>query len=115
LCGGELVVTVGEARGVGGRNQEFVLAAAPRIGGSENIVVASVDSDGADGPTNVAGGIVDGYTVERAEGIGFNVLQELDKHNSNAVLSGLGDVMFTGIQGTNVQDLRVVYVGGSKA
>ena len=114
ICGGELVVTVGDVDGIGGRNQEFVLTAAPRIEGSSNIVVASVDSDGADGPTDHAGGIVDGQTMARAKGAGINIFEELWRHNSSAVLTGLGDSVFTGIQKTNVQDLRVIYVGGSK-
>ena len=66
ICGGELLVRVGDATGMGGRNQEFALAAATRIAGSPNIVVASVDSEGGDGPTDAAGGIVDGFTLERA-------------------------------------------------
>jgi glycerate-2-kinase len=56
LLGGELTVTVGIEMGVGGRNQEFVLSATPRIEGSKNIVIASADSDGTDGPTDAAGG-----------------------------------------------------------
>ena len=114
LCGGELVVTVGGADGAGGRNQEFVLSAAPRIADSDNIVIASADSDGADGPTDVAGGIVDGYTVERSKEAGIDLAEELRGHNSSAVLCRLGDTFVTGIQNTNVRDLRVVYVGGSR-
>jgi len=114
LCGGELVVTVGAADGFGGRNQEFVLSAAPRIADSGNIVIASADSDGADGPTDVAGGIVDGYTMERAKEAGIDLFEELRAHNSSAVLDHLGDTFMTGIQNTNVRDLRVVYVSGSR-
>jgi glycerate-2-kinase len=106
-----LVVTVGESDGRGGRNQEFVLATAPRIAGSKRIVVASVDSDGADGPTDRAGGIVDGQTMERATEKGIDVFGEMARHNTCDVLCKLGDDIYTGIQGTNVQDLRVVYVG----
>lgn len=112
FCGGELVVTVGKESGVGGRNQEFVLAAAPRIEGSERIVIASADSDGCDGPTPVAGGIVDGYTMERAREAGIDVFGELRRHDTHSVLTRLGDTIVTGVQKTNVQDLRVVYVGG---
>ena len=112
LYGGEVIVTVGEATGTGGRNQEFVLSAAPRMDGSENTVMASVDSDGADGPTHAAGGIVDGYTMERAREAGIDLFEELVNHNSSPVLKRLGDAIHTGIQGTNVQDLRVIYVGG---
>ncbi|MEM2074165.1 MAG: DUF4147 domain-containing protein [Nitrososphaeria archaeon] len=112
LCGGEVVVSVGGKKGVGGRNQELVLSAAVRISNSKNIVIASVDSDGTDGPTDAAGGIVDGYTIERAEDKGINVLEELEEHNSYNTLSKLDDLIFTGARGTNVQDLRVAFVGG---
>ncbi len=112
LCGGELVVTVGREQGVGGRNQEFVLAAAPRIEGSEGIVIASADSDGTDGPTDLAGGIVDGTTMERARQAGIDVGLELRRHNSTPVLKRLGDAIDTGVGKTNVRDLRVIYVSG---
>jgi glycerate 2-kinase len=111
IFGGELIVTVGGKKGIGGRNQEFVLSAAPRIGGSKNIVIASCDSDGTDGPTDAAGGVIDGYTMARAEKQGIRILEELDKHNSYNALLKLGDLIFTGARGTNVQDLRLVYIG----
>jgi glycerate-2-kinase len=111
LCGGELLVTVGSGSGRGGRNQEFALAAAPRIAGSSRVVIGSADSDGCDGPTNVAGAIVDGNTVERAQDLGIDLFAELRNHNSNAVFEALGDTIYTGVLTTNIQDLRVVYVG----
>jgi len=111
LCGGELIVTVGEETGVGGRNQEFALSAAPRIEGSKNIVITSMDSDGTDGPSNMAGGIVDGYSMERMKEAGVDIFEELRRHNSTMALNKLGDTICTGIQGTNVQDLRITYVG----
>ena len=113
ICGGELLVRVGDATGVGGRNQEFVLAAATRIAGSPNIVVASVDSEGGDGPTDAAGGIVDGFTVRRARDAGIDVNAELDNHNSYKALAAVGDLIHTGVRGTNVRDLRLIYVSGS--
>lgn len=113
LCGGELLVAVGASRGEGGRNQELALSVAPRIAGSRRIVAASVDSDGSDGPTEMAGGIVDGLTVERANAAGLDVFAELRRHNSGGALRALGDAVFTGVRGTNVQDLRVVYVAGN--
>jgi glycerate-2-kinase len=109
IIGGELVVTVGKATGKGGRNQEFALSAAPIIAGSENIVIASADSDGTDGPTYMAGGIVDGYTMDRAEEAGIDVYEELKNHNSGWALEKLGDSIFTGALGTNVRDLRLIY------
>ncbi len=111
LCGGELVVTTGKGSGLGGRNQEFALAAAPRIEGSQRIVIASADSDGSDGPTRSAGAIVDGYTMQRAEQAGYDIYDELKGHNAHPVLAALGDTIDTGVLKTNVQDLRIVYVG----
>ncbi|MFH1639139.1 MAG: MOFRL family protein, partial [Chloroflexota bacterium] len=112
LCGGEVVVAIGKETGVGGRNQELVLAAAPRIAGLKNAVIGSADSDGTDGPTTYAGGIVDGNTMERVIEAGFNLPDELRHHNSTPVLEALEDTIYTGNTGTNVRDLRVVYVGG---
>jgi glycerate 2-kinase len=113
LFGGELLVSVGAATGVGGRSQEFCLATAARIAGSENIVIASADSDGSDGPSDAAGGVVDGQTVARAKAAGVDIEAELANHNSNPALKTLGDTIHTGIRPTNVRDLRVIYVGGS--
>jgi glycerate 2-kinase len=112
LCGGELLVSTGDSTGVGGRSQEFSLTMAARIAGSRNIVVGSADSDGSDGPTPAAGGIVDGDTWGRAKDARIDVAEELANHNSHAVLETLGDAIYTGIRGTNVRDLRVVFVGG---
>jgi len=112
ILGGELVVTVGDATGCGGRNQEFVLAAAGRIAGSAHIAIASVDSEGTDGPTEAAGGIVDGETLARAQTAGLDIAAELANHNSSAVLARLDDLIVTGVRGTNVRDLRLIYVGG---
>jgi glycerate-2-kinase len=81
------------------------------IEGSENIVIASADSDGTDGPTDVAGGVVDGYTMKRAKDVGVDVFEELNRHNSFIALKKLEDTIITGARGTNVQDLRVIYVG----
>lgn len=114
LCGGELVVATGNATGSGGRNQEFALAAAAHIAGSPHIVVASVDSEGTDGPTQAAGGIVDGQTVERATAAGLCLAQELENHNSHGVLEALGDTIITGVRGVNVRDLRVIYVAAQQ-
>lgn len=111
ILGGELVVAVGDATGCGGRNQEFVLAAAGRIAGRPDIVIASVDSEGTDGPTESAGGIVDGQTVARAAAAGYDLAAELANHNSHVVLAALGDLLTTGVRGTNVRDLRLIYVG----
>jgi glycerate 2-kinase len=111
IAGGELLVRTDGTSGLGGRNQEFVLATAPKIHSSRKIVIASVDSDGTDGPTDIAGGIVDGLTLTRAWHAGIAFFDELKNHNSTGVLQRLQDTIKTGAQGTNVQDLRVTYIG----
>lgn len=94
---GEMVVTVGKEKGVGGRNQEFVLSAALKIEGSDNIVIASVDTDGTDGPgfqytagaaeiPCLSGGIVDGRTMEEARKRGVDIIGELKRHNTTPAL-----------------------------
>lgn len=111
ISGGELVVAVGDATGRGGRNQEYVLASAARIAGSQNIVIASVDSEGTDGPTTAAGGIVDGDTQSRARAAGVDIPHELANHNTFPALEALGDLIYTGVRGSNVRDLRLTYIG----
>lgn len=112
MCGGELVVATGEEPGIGGRNEEFVLSTVARIANSPRIVVGSADSDGSDGPTDVAGAIVDGDTAKRAAEMGIDVAEALRRHDSHTALKALGDTIDTGILNTNVRDLRVIYVAG---
>lgn len=92
---GELFVTVEKHKGVGGRNQEYALAAAVRIAGSKRIIMGSVDSDGTDGPGGLSipgapkclgGGIVDGYTMMEAEKIGVDVKAALKAHATSEAL-----------------------------
>jgi glycerate-2-kinase len=112
ISSGESIVTVGKtaAKARGGRNQEFVLASALRIRGSTRITIAAVDSDGTDGPTNVAGGIVDGYTAMRADYEGIDIFKALRTHNSTATLTRLKDAIITGNTGMNLMDLRVISI-----
>lgn len=110
ISGGETTVTMGEKRGEGGPNQEFVLGAAQKMRDIENAVVAAVDTDGTDGPTEAAGGIVDGKTVERLRKKGLDVNETLETHNAKPALESIGDILITGPTGTNVNDLRVALV-----
>ena len=114
MCGGELVVATGDEPGIGGRNEEFVLSTVARIAGSPRVVVGSADSDGSDGPTNVAGAIADGETAARAAALGVDVAEALRRHDSHTALKALGDTIDTGILNTNVRDLRVIYVAGKR-
>ncbi|RMF56973.1 MAG: glycerate kinase [Calditrichaeota bacterium] len=110
LSGGETTVTLKEA-GKGGRNQEFVLAAALEIAGLEHVVVLSGGTDGTDGPTDAAGAICDGRTVTRAEEAGLDARRHLREHNAYPFFEKLGDLLITGPTKTNVMDLRIILIG----
>jgi glycerate 2-kinase len=108
VIGGETTVTV-QGSGRGGRNQELVLKAAMRIEGLD-AVVASLATDGIDGPTEAAGAIADGWTIRRAQSIGLVPLEFLRNNNSYGFFNRLGDTILTGPTGTNVNDLAVILV-----
>jgi len=112
ISSGETTVTVKDEHGKGGRNQEFVLGFALKINESNNIVVAAIDTDGADGPTSVAGGIADGYTIKRAKEMRIDIYENLQRNNSFHVLNALNDTIITGPTGTHLQQLRVIVIGG---
>ncbi len=111
VSGGEVTTTVRNPRGVGGPNQEFVLAAARIIDGLPNVVVASIDTDGSDGPTDIAGAIADGETVARARSLGLDLAEVLAQNDTGTAFRKLGDAIYTGPTGTNVVNLRVIVVG----
>jgi glycerate-2-kinase len=113
VASGETTVTLTGDRGEGGRNQECVLSAALKIDGAKDIVIASVGTDGTDGPTPVAGGIVDGYTVERADSKGIDIHENLQIHNSSYVLRELEDAILFNEPGNNVCDLSLIIVTDS--
>ncbi len=110
ILGGETTVTLSRDAGKGGRNQEFALSAAREIRGRSDITVASVGTDGTDGPTDAAGGLVDGATWERAIRCGFSPDAALLRHDAYPLLRATGDLVMTGPTGTNVMDVIVVLV-----
>jgi glycerate 2-kinase len=110
ITGGETTVTL-RGSGLGGRNQEFVLAAAMDIAGLPNVVILSGGTDGTDGPTDAAGAIADGFTVARAEQKGISPRQYLANNDSYHLFSALGDLLLTGPTNTNVMDVRLVLIG----
>ena len=109
ILGGETVVRL-TGNGKGGRNQELALAAAAEIAGTENIVVFSVGSDGTDGPTDAAGGLADGGTVERLAAAGKTVADVLQNNDAYHALRDTGDLIITGPTGTNVNDFAAALV-----
>jgi hydroxypyruvate reductase len=110
ISGGETTVTL-RGDGLGGRNQEFAVAAAIEIAELDNVVVLSAGTDGTDGPTDAAGAIVDGTTVERGRAQGLNPHEFLARNDSYHFLQATGDLLITGPTLTNVMDLQVILVG----
>lgn len=111
IAGGENVVTIGSNhRGDGGPNQEFVLSAGLEIAGLDRILVAAIDTDGFDGNTDAAGGMVDGSTRAAVEAEGIDPIMSLRKHDVDGLLRRVGDVIITGPTGTNVNDLKILLV-----
>lgn len=111
ICGGETVVRL-TGKGMGGRNQELALAAAPMLEGVEGACVFSVGSDGTDGPTDAAGGYVDGGTLSRLRAQGISVEAVLADNDAYHALAACGGLIVTGATGTNVNDLSVALVRG---
>ncbi|MEM0505494.1 MAG: glycerate kinase, partial [Sulfolobales archaeon] len=109
LAGGETTVTV-RGKGIGGRNQELALSVAISIAGLDNVVFASIGSDGVDGVSVAAGGIVDGETVIRGRELGLNPYDFLNNNDSYNYLSRLGSSILTGPTGTNVNDLLIALI-----
>jgi hydroxypyruvate reductase len=107
ISGGETTVTV-RGTGLGGRNQEFALAAALDIDGLKEVVVFSGGTDGSDGPTDAAGAIADGGTIERARPLGLDARAYLENNDSYSFFEKLGDLVKTGPTGTNVADVRLI-------
>jgi glycerate 2-kinase len=107
ILGGETIVQV-KGKGLGGRNQELALSAACGIEGLENIVIASAATDGTDGPTDAAGGLVDGETMMRLREKGIDVEEVLNNNDSYHALEVVKDLLKTGPTGTNVSDLIIL-------
>lgn len=107
LSGGETTVTL-KGSGLGGRNQEFALAAAMDIAGQGNIVILSGGTDGNDGPTDAAGAIADAETLNRAAAMNLSPQAYLDNNDSYHFFDKLGDLLKTGPTNTNVMDVRII-------
>ena len=106
VAGGETVVHL-TGKGKGGRNQELALSAAPGIAGLTNACVFSVGSDGTDGPTDAAGGYVDGETMDRLKEKGLDVFSVLQNNDAYTALEKVDGLIVTGPTGTNVNDVTV--------
>jgi len=120
ITGGEMLVALGDAAGVGGTNQEYCLTAAVKIAGSEKIVCASVDTDGTDGPGGFSaedapecfgGGMVDGSSYDAAVKAGANIKEHLRNHDTSAPLWRMNDAIIMEY-GASVCDLSVTLICG---
>jgi len=109
ISGGETTVTL-RGGGLGGRNQEFALAAAIALEGVPGVLVFSAGTDGTDGPTPAAGAMADGATVSRAAALGLDARRMLAANDSYHFFEPLGDLVVTGPTGTNVMDVRLMLV-----
>lgn len=112
LSGGETTVTLGPEHGLGGRNQEFVLAAAHHLGvaGLEGVVVLSGGTDGEDGPTDAAGAVVDARAYSRGAELGLRASEFLKRHDAYRFFDPLQALLKTGLTDTNVMDIRVIVI-----
>ncbi|MCL2244236.1 MAG: glycerate kinase [Treponema sp.] len=107
IFGGETVVTL-KGKGKGGRNQELALAAAEGIAGLDNLLIFSFGSDGTDGPTDAAGGIVDGSTARRLKEKKLTISGILENNDAYNGLNAVDSLIKTGPTGTNVNDITVI-------
>jgi hydroxypyruvate reductase/glycerate 2-kinase len=112
LSGGETTVTLTPEHGKGGRNQQFVLATALKLGaaGLRDVVILSGGTDGEDGPTDAAGALADAGTFQRAAALGLDPVSFRDRHDAYTLFDATGDLLRTGLTGTNVMDVRVILV-----
>ncbi len=107
IAGGETVVRL-TGSGLGGRNQELALAAAAELDGLTNALLFSLGSDGTDGPTDAAGGIVDGSTARRLAEKGISIYETLQNNDAYHALAAADGLLITGPTGTNVNDVAVL-------
>ncbi len=110
IAGGETTVAM-QRHGLGGRNQEFVLAAALEMDGLANTVILSAGTDGTDGNTDAAGAVADGRTITRAKELRIDPGSHLSDHNAYDFFKSLNGLVMTGPTKTNVMDIVVLLVG----
>ena len=113
LSGGETTVTLTGDHGRGGRNQEFVLAAAWRLGaaGLSDAAILSGGTDGEDGPTDAAGAVADADTLAQAAALRLDPAAFLERHDAYSFFAAVGGLLQTGLTQTNVMDVRVLILG----
>jgi len=109
ICGGETTVTV-RGNGLGGRNQELALSAVEELGGIDGVVLVALATDGSDGPTDAAGAVATGNTLQRAKRLGLDPALFLQRNDAYHFFEPLGDLLKPGPTMTNVNDLTIIYI-----
>ncbi len=112
IAGGETTVTLLGPPGKGGRSQELALAAAMELDGAGGVAMLAAGTDGRDGPTDAAGGLVDGASLARGRALGLDARLAMTRHDAYPWLAATGDLLVTGATGTNVADLVVAVASG---
>ena len=110
IWGGETTVCLPENPGVGGRNLTLALSFASNLADHPNLHLLAAGTDGADGNSNCAGGMVSMYTALKAHKMGFDMQQEIDKANAGVVLMATNDIVQGGHSNTNVMDIVIAYI-----
>jgi len=96
--------------GLGGRNQELALRLVPALAGDPAVAFMALGSDGTDGPTDAAGGIIDGASYQKLLNSNCDLQQALQRNDSYHALQKIGDLLITGPTGTNLNDLVVLLI-----
>ncbi|MCW8919777.1 MAG: DUF4147 domain-containing protein [Gammaproteobacteria bacterium] len=112
IWGGESSLVLPGHPGRGGRNQHLALTAARYLAGHDNLLFLAAGTDGTDGPTEDAGAVVDGGTIQRGEWEGESATDALQRADAGTFLEASGDLIQTGPTGTNVMDLVVAWKWG---
>ncbi len=113
ICGGETTVTIRGEAGKGGPNQEVALSITRKIRGLRNTAFLSIDTDGADGPTDAAGGLVDSYTYDELINKDIDVEEYLSKHDAYNALRNVNALVFTSPTNTNVNSIMIRVILGN--
>ncbi|MFC6988969.1 MOFRL family protein [Haloplanus sp. GCM10025708] len=110
MSGGETTVSLDDDGGRGGPNQELAVRVATEIDRITDVGLLAIGTDGTDGPTDIAGGLVDDRTAGRAREQNVDLFDHLARHDTSPALESLSDAVYTGATGTNVMDLRLLIV-----
>jgi glycerate 2-kinase len=113
ITGGETTVTI-QGNGKGGRNQEMALGAVEDLAGLDGVALITLATDGGDGPTDAAGAVVTGKTLERARSVGLSTVDHLSRNDAYSFFDALDDLLKPGPTQTNVNDLAFLFVGDSR-